>query len=149
METWIASRPPYRITTDPERIDLDVVHGFLHTSYWSPGLPRDVLVRAIANSVNFSLFHDDAQIGFARVVTDKATFAWLADVFVLEAHRARGLARWMVQTALDHPELTGLRRWILGTRDAHGVYAPLGFRPAMEDRYMEIRRQNPYGVVTT
>ncbi|EYF03405.1 Hypothetical protein CAP_5598 [Chondromyces apiculatus DSM 436] len=124
------------------------MHGFLSTSYWSPGVPREVLARAIAHSMSFSLFHDDAQVGFARVVSDRATFAWIADVFVLDPHRGQGLARWLVQTALDHPELAGLRRWMLGTRDAHGVYAPLGFQPVTEGRFMEIRRPSPYGIQT-
>ena len=120
-------RPPYRISDDPSDVDLTVVHAFLTTSYWARGIPIATVARGISHSLPFSLFLEDRQIGFARVVTDRATFAYLADVFVAEAHRGRGLARWLVETALDHPELHGLRRWLLVTRDAHGLYRKLGF----------------------
>lgn len=127
----------YRITTDPRRVDLDTVWGFLRTSYWSPGIERDVVARALANSLLFSLLdRDGRQAGFARAVTDRARFAWLADVFVLEPHRGRGLGVWLVQSVLEHPDLAGLRI-VLGTADAHGLYERFGFRAVDEARMME------------
>ncbi len=122
-------RPPYRITDAPEAVDLDVVHGFLAQSYWARGIPRAVVERAIGHSIPFSLHRGGRQVGFARVVSDRATFAYLADVFVVEAERGAGLGRWLVETAMAHPELQGLRRWLLVTRDAHGLYIKLGFAP--------------------
>ena len=123
----IWARPPYRMTDDPSAVDLDVVHGFLTTAYWSHGIPRDVVARGVANSMPFSVHLDDRQVGFARAVTDRATFAYLADVFVAEDHRGHGLGAWIVETVLDHPELQGLRRWLLVTRDAHALYRRFGF----------------------
>ena len=117
----------YEIDPDKARLDLDVVHGFLAQSHWAKGIPAAVVTRAIENSLAFGLYKDGRQIGFARVVSDHATFAYLADVFVLPAERRRGLGRWLVQTVLRHPELQGLRRWLLGTRDAQGLYAQCGF----------------------
>ena len=132
----------YRISTDPEQLDLDVVHGFLTTAYWSPGIPREVVERAIANSIVFGLYAPDgAQAGFARVVTDRATFAYLADVFVLPEHRGRGLGKRLMEAVTAHPDLQGLRRFILATADAHGLYARYGFEPpTMPDRLMSIDR---------
>jgi GNAT superfamily N-acetyltransferase len=123
----IWERTPYRITDDPEAVDLAVVHEFLARSYWARGVPRETIARSIAHSLTFSLFVGDRQVGFARAVTDRATFAYLADVFVLEEHRARGLGGWLVATVLAHPELRGLRRWLLATRDAHALYRKFGF----------------------
>lgn len=130
------------VTTDPGKIDRDLVHGFLAQSYWSKGLPREVFERAIANAVCFSVYDGGAQVGFARVVTDRATFAYLADVFVLGSHRGRGLSKLLMQTIVAHPELQGLRRWVLATRDAHGLYARYGFTPLHQpEAFME--RWNP------
>jgi GNAT superfamily N-acetyltransferase len=123
----IWERPPYRISDDPQAVDVAVVHEFLATSYWARGIPRETVVRGIAHSLPFSLFLAGRQVGFARVVTDRATFAYLADVFVVEDQRGRGLAAWLVATILAHPELSGLRRWLLATRDAHGLYRKFGF----------------------
>src|ERR671923_1044617 len=133
-------RGDYLISTDRSRLDLDVIHTYLsEEAYWSPGVPRDVVERSIERSLNFGLYRGDEQAGFARVVTDYATFAWLADVFVLDEHRGRGLGRWLVETALSHPDLQGLRRWILATGDAHGLYARFGFRQvASGSRFMVI-----------
>jgi GNAT superfamily N-acetyltransferase len=129
----------YAISTDRDRLDVDYVHAFLTTSYWSPGVRRDVVERAIAGSLCFGLYAPDgAQAGFARVVTDRATFGYLADVFVGEEHRGGGLGVWLVQTVLEHPELTGLRRWILATADAHELYARFGFE-RLDERYMTMR----------
>ncbi len=126
------------VTTDPAKIDRDLVYGFLSQSYWARGIPREVLERGIANSLCFSLFDGDAQVGFARVATDRATFAYLADVFVLPTHRGRGLSKLLMETIVAHPDLQGLRRWVLVTRDAHGLYARYGFTPlAKVDGYME------------
>ena len=126
------------VTTDPHRIDRDIVYGFLSQSYWARGIPREVLERALANSLCFSLFDGANQVGFARVATDRATFAYLADVFVLPTHRGRGLSKLLMDTIVAHPDLQGLRRWVLVTRDAHGLYGRYGFTPlAMADGYME------------
>jgi GNAT superfamily N-acetyltransferase len=125
----------YTISDDPARLDLDVIHGFLSRSYWSPGIPRETVARAIANSICFGVYLGGTQVGFARLVTDRATFAYLADVFVLEPHRGRGLSRALMELVLAHPEAQGLRRWLLATRDAHGLYRKFGFtelaNPAM------------------
>jgi GNAT superfamily N-acetyltransferase len=138
-------RGHYEISTDPSRLDLDLVHGYLsEEAYWSPGVAREVVERSIQHSLNFGLYRGDAQVGFARVVTDYATFGWLADVFVLEPHRGSGLGRWLVNTVLSHPHLRDLRRWILATRDAHELYAPFGFRQTAGDpRFMVIEDRPP------
>jgi GNAT superfamily N-acetyltransferase len=118
----------YTISTDPERLDVDVVHRFLSTdAYWSPGVARDVVERSIAGSMPFGVYRGDDQVGFARVVTDRATFAWIADVFVLADHRGQGLGKRLVEEIMAHPELRGLRRWLLGTADAHELYRRFGF----------------------
>lgn len=135
----------------PSQADVDVIHARLRETYWSPGIPRDVVARACANSI-CAIARDEqgALIGFARVVSDKATFAWLCDVIVLPGRQGKGVGRALVQTLREHPELQGLRRWLLGTKDAHGVYAPLGFTPIEEPgRLMHIRNPNPYGEPTT
>ena len=137
----------YEISTDPSRLQLDAIHAYLTRSYWSPGIPRDVVARAIANSLCFGLYlldgqasRGDTQVGFARVVTDKSSFAYLADVHVLEAHRGQGLSKRLVEAVLAHPDLQGMRRFLLATRDAHGLYAQFGFKaPAKPENFMEIR----------
>jgi GNAT superfamily N-acetyltransferase len=120
-------RGAYLVTTDKGRLDLALVHGFLKTSYWAAGIPAEVVRRSVENSLAFGLFRDDEQVGFARVVTDYATFAYLADVFVLEPHRGQGLGKWMMEVVFSHPELQGLRRWMLATKDAHELYRKYGF----------------------
>lgn len=135
------------VIEQPSDSDIDAIHAALRETYWSPGIPRDVVARACANSM-CAIARDEAGklIGFARLVTDKATFAWLCDVIVLPGKQGRGLGRALVTTFREHPELQGLRRWLLGTKDAHGVYAPLGFAPlAAPSRFMEIKLANPYG----
>jgi GNAT superfamily N-acetyltransferase len=135
----------YSISTDASRFDVDAIHAFLSQTYWSPGVPRSVVETAIANSLCFGLFQGASQVGFARVVTDRATFAYLADVYVLEQHRHQGLAKWLVQTILAHPDLQGLRRFLLATRDAHTLYERFGFRPLSNPtRMMEIVAKAPY-----
>lgn len=124
---------------DAARVDLDVIHGFLSTSYWSPGVPREVLARSVANSLNLGVYLEDAQVGYARAVTDRATFAWIADVFVLPDYRGHGLGRFVVSTLLEHPELKGLRRVMLATADAHELYQSYGFAQlANPDRYLAV-----------
>ena len=139
------TRDGFTISTDPSRIDLDVVHGFLTASYWARGIPRDVVRRSIEHSMCFGLYHEGRQIGFARVITDRATFAYLGDVFVLDAWRGRGLAGWLLDVIQAHPELQGLRRWVLLTRDAHALYRKSGWTAlAVPDRYMERWFRNVY-----
>lgn len=126
--TVVASHNGYVVDDDPARLDLDVVHGYLRTAYWSPGVPREVVERAIGHSVVAGLYDADGrQVGFARAVTDRATFAWIADVFVLESERGNGLGRFVVEALLAHPGLQGLRRVMLATADAHDLYRSYGF----------------------
>ena len=135
----------------PSESDIDVIHAVLRETYWSPGIPRDVVSRAAANSL-CAIARDDASklIGYARLVTDKTTFAWLCDVIVLPGRQGRGVGRALVRCFLDHPELKGMRRWLLGTKDAHGVYAALGFKPLdRPERFMIIRNPAPYGAPTS
>lgn len=135
----------YEISTDPSRFDVTAIHAFLTQSYWSPGVPRGTIERAIANSLCFGAFWQGQQVGFARMVTDKATFAYLCDVYVLEEHRGRGLAQELMSHIVRHPDLQGLRRMMLATRDAHGLYAKYGFTPlAAPDVMMEVHRPNVY-----
>ena len=136
----------YEISSDPSRLQLDAVHAYLSRSYWSPGVPREVVERAAANSLCFGIYHGESQVGFARVITDQATFAYLADVYVLEPHRGQGLSKRLVEHIQAHPGLQGLRRFMLATADAHGLYAQFGFRPlAKPQRMMEIHDPDPYG----
>ncbi len=138
------SKDGYRITTDRESMDAGEIHGYLSRSYWARGRPRSVVEKSIRHSLCFGLFEGDAQIGFARVVTDYATFAYLADVFVLESHHGLGLGKWLLECVMAHPELQGLHRWNLATRDAHGLYARHGFTPlSRPEDYMEIMAPNP------
>jgi GNAT superfamily N-acetyltransferase len=132
------SAPDYDIDTDKARLDLVFIHGFLSRSHWARGIPFDVMQKAIENSMAFGLYRDGRQVGFARVVSDYATFAYLADVFVVEAERNCGLGRALVDRILAHPELQGLRRWLLGTRDAQSLYRRCGFAdPPAEFRFLE------------
>lgn len=136
----------YEISTDPQRLDINVIHTFLaEDSYWSQGVPRATVERAIANSLCFGVYHANAQIGFARIVTDKSTFALLADVFVLEAHRGKGLSKWLMRCIVEHDELQGLRRFLLLTSDAHGLYGQFGFKEiGSPQRFMEVLRPDIY-----
>jgi GNAT superfamily N-acetyltransferase len=123
------TRDEYTISCERARLDLDVIHEFLSgTSYWAKGRSRESVERSITNSLPFGLYKDARQVGFARAVTDCTTFAWLADVFVLDSERGRGLGVWLVETVMAHPDLQGLRRWILATRDAHELYRRFGFK---------------------
>ena len=140
-------RDGFSLSTDPARLDLALIHDFLsRQSYWAAGIPPEIVRRSIENSLCFGLYRSQRQVGFARVVTDKSTFAYLGDVFVLEEFRGRGLGKWLLERILHHPELQGLRRFILGTRDAHGLYEQFGFRAlASPERFMEIHRPGIYG----
>jgi GNAT superfamily N-acetyltransferase len=140
----------FTVTTDPARVDLDVVHGFLRTAYWCEGIPREVVERAAAGSLNFSMYLGGRQVGYARIVTDHATFAWVCDVFILESCRGRGLSKWLMRTVMQHPGLQGLRRWLLATRDAHALYRHVGFTPlAAPDRWMERTVRDIYRAAAT
>jgi GNAT superfamily N-acetyltransferase len=136
----IDARDGYEIDDDPTRLQLDRIHNFLaHHAYWSCGIPQDVAHRAMASSLNFGIYRGEVQIGFARVVTDRATFAWLCDVYVLPNHRGRGLGHWLIQTVLAHPDLHGIRRMLLATADAHNIYSDCGFHPLTNPgHWMEI-----------
>jgi len=143
-QTW--QRGDYEISTDPARLDMDVTHKFLsEEAYWSPGVPREVVERAVANAIPFGVYKVTAsgstQAGFARVVSDRATFAWICDVFVLPEHRGQGLGKWLMECMTAHPELQGLRRWMLATRDAHDLYAQYGFTPLEDPSRFMIRRK--------
>lgn len=141
----LASREGFTITDATDAVDIDAVHAFLTRSYWAEGIPRDIVERAVRGSLNFSVFHGDAQVAFARVVTDRATFAYLCDVYVLEDYRGRGIGHWLIETVMSHAELQGLRRFSLATRDAHSLYAGVGFTPLRApDRHMEIARPGIY-----
>ena len=137
----------YEITTDTARMDVPAIHAFLSQTYWSSGIPLGVVQRAIANSLCFGVFSGKEQVGFARVISDKATFAYLADVYILAAHRGKGLSRRIMEQVIAHPDLQNLRRMLLATRDAHALYAQYGFKPlAAPDRMMEVHRPNAYSV---
>ena len=135
-----------RISDDPADVDLDVVHGFLSTqAYWCLGIPRELVAKAVANSLCFSAWLDGRQVGFARIVGDRATFGYLADVFVLPEFRGRGISKALVAAAMAHPETRGLRRLMLATRDAHALYAGFGFTaPARPESLMEVYRPDLY-----
>jgi GNAT superfamily N-acetyltransferase len=133
------ARPALRLSTEAGEMDVDAIHAYLGgESYWARGIPRETVARAIRNSLCFGAFDGDAQVAFARVVTDRATYAYLGDVYVLEAYRGRGVGKWLMAAVDAHPELQGLRRWGLVTRDAHGLYARFGFTPIdRPERFME------------
>ena len=135
----------YSISTDKEKINLDYVHGFLSRSYWAENIPPNVVRRSIEGSLCFAVFQGERQIGFARVITDGATFAYLADVSIDEAYRGRGLSKWLMEVITGYPDLQGLRRFMLATRDAHGLYRQFGFQPLnFVDRWMQVHQPNVY-----
>jgi GNAT superfamily N-acetyltransferase len=158
-------RDEFVISTSRERVSLDVVHGFLTNCYWAKGIPREVVARSIEHSLCFGVYDESpclakearpfggaqgkhgapVQVGFARVISDFATIAYVGDVFVLETHRGRGLGKWLMQCITEHPALQNLRRWILTTRDAHGLYSQVGFTPVKApERFMELHQPNVY-----
>jgi hypothetical protein len=150
MQPYEASSENYFITTEISKLDVNVIHHFLsEESYWAQGISKSIVEKAIQHSLCFGLFYKDddnnlKQVGFARLVTDKATFAYLADVFVLKEHRGKGLSKWLMRIIQAHPELQNLRRWMLTTKDAHGLYAQLGWiKPPDDYIYRFMMRHNP------
>jgi N-acetylglutamate synthase-like GNAT family acetyltransferase len=139
-------RDGFTVSTDKDRLDRGVIHEFLRGSYWAKGIPRELVDRSIENSLCFGLYDGEALVGFTRVITDKATFGYLSDVFVLESHRGRGLATWFMEVVLAHPDLQGIRRWMLATADAHGLYRRVGFTQLSKpERIMEKLLPDAYG----
>lgn len=140
------TKEKYLITTDVAKVDIDVVHQFLsEQSYWAKGIPRETVARSVQHSICFSVLHEGELIGFARITSDHATVAYLGDVFVLPAHRGRGISTWLLQCISSHPELQGLRRWMLATADAHGLYKKFGFTGLRApDRWMEKHHADVY-----
>jgi len=136
----------YIISTDKSMINIDVVHHYLsNESYWAEQIPVDIVQRSIDNSLCFGLYYRNEQVGFARIVSDYATFAYLGDVFILSEHRGKGLSKWMMTVIMNHPELQGLRRFLLTTKDAHGLYVQFGFVPYPQpERLMTISRPDMY-----
>jgi N-acetylglutamate synthase-like GNAT family acetyltransferase len=133
------------ISTEKEKFDIDFIYSFLNRTYWAEGISREIVRRSIEGSLCFGLFENDKQIGFARMVTDKATFAYLADVFIIEEYRGRGLSKWLMEVIMSHPDLQGLRRIMLATRDAHELYKKFGFTPLNNvDRWMHIHDPGIY-----
>ena len=144
-------RDQFLVSTDPGRLDLNVIHGFLTNSYWSKGISREIVARSIEHSLCFGVYDGSgAQVGFARVISDFATIAYVGDVFVLDSHRGRGLGKWLMESITRHPALQNLRRWILTTRDAHGLYSQVGFKPVKSpQRFMELHRPDIYEIRKT
>jgi GNAT superfamily N-acetyltransferase len=141
-QTW--RQGELAVSTDPSRLDVHTIHAFLFTSYWAHGIPLETVSRSLEGSLAFGVYDGSRQIGLARVITDRATFAYLADVFIVESHRGRGLSKWLLECILAHPELQDLRRWLLATRDAHGLYGKFGFGPLVDaERFMQIKT-HPY-----
>jgi GNAT superfamily N-acetyltransferase len=145
MSYFERNKGTYKISTDPRCIDLEAIHASLSRSYWAEEIPKEILAKAIASSLCFALLDGSHQIGFARVVTDRATFAYLCDVYVHEEYRGRGLGKWLIAELLSHPDLQGLRRFLLITRDAHRLYSQFGFGPLENSKgYMEIVHPDIY-----
>jgi GNAT superfamily N-acetyltransferase len=142
------TKDDFLISTDPSLIQIDLIHQFLTTqSYWAEKIPLSTVAKAIKNSMCFGLYRNQQQIGFARVISDNATFAYLADVFILPSEQSKGLGKWLMQVIHQHPELQGLRRWLLTTKDAHGLYKQFGWQPITDDmrnRLMTINKPNIY-----
>ena len=138
-------RDGFTVSTDPARLDVDAIHAFLTASYWAEGIPRETVERSLRGSLCFGLYEQDVQIGLARVITDGATFAYLCDIYVLAERRGRGLGQWLMECVMAHPDLQGLRRFYLVTRDAHELYRPFGFAEVQDPgRHMEIARPGLY-----
>lgn len=146
MDNITVYKDDYCISTNRAKLDVNAIHNFLSTqSYWCQNIPVETVIKSIDNSLNFGLYYEDQQIGFARIISDFSTMAYLADVYVLPEHRGKGLSKWMMQVIMSHPELHGLRRWMLLTADAHGLYKQFGWKEiANPDRYMELHNKNIY-----
>jgi len=143
MNEWVDGT--LTVTCDPARLDQRVIAEFLASSYWAQGIPPAIVAKSLANSLCFALLDGDRQVGFARVISDYATIAYLGDVFVLPEYRGRGLSKWLMECVMSHPQLQGLRRWILATRDAHELYAKFGFTPLKRPEFfMELHNPAVY-----
>lgn len=142
MNIITTTKGDFTISTDKSKLDLTVIHDYLaNQSYWSKNIPKERIRKSIANALCFGIYYKDTQIGYAKVVSDFSTMAYLGDVFVLEDYRGQGLSKWLMETIMSHPELTGLRRWILLTSDAHELYKKFGWQPiASPEKWMEIHR---------
>jgi N-acetylglutamate synthase-like GNAT family acetyltransferase len=135
----------FTISTEKEKLDIDLIHSFLNRTYWAEGISKETIRRSIEGSLCFGVFENDKQVGFARMITDKATFAYLADVFIIEEYRGRGLSKWLMQAIMSHHDLQGLRRMILATKDAHGLYKQFGFTRLINvERWMQILDPDVY-----
>ncbi len=135
----------FLISTDPSRLDVDAIHAFLTNAYWCEGIPRETVARSIGHSLCFGVYDGTQQVGLTRVISDYATYAYITDVYILESHRGRGLSKWLMECIMAHPDLQGLRRWSLVTRDAHGLYRQFGFTELKApERYMEITQPGIY-----
>jgi GNAT superfamily N-acetyltransferase len=138
-------RGEFLLSTDRDLLDLNVIHGFLTASYWAKGISREVVARSVQNSLCFGVYKHAQQVGFARVISDFATYAYVADVFVLESFRGHRLGKWIMEAIMQHPQLQGLRRWTLATRDAHPLYEQFGFAPLKKPgNFMELHNPNVY-----
>jgi GNAT superfamily N-acetyltransferase len=137
---WINAE--FSVSCDPDKQDIQVIYGFLSRSYWAKGIPKETVRRSLDGSLCFALLHREKQVGFARVISDFATVAYLGDVFVLEEYRGRGLSKWLMECVSSHPDLQNLRRWILATSDAHGLYEKFGFT-ALSKPHLFMERHNP------
>jgi GNAT superfamily N-acetyltransferase len=145
MEIMQVQSGEFLISTDRDKLDLDLIHSFLSNTYWAKGIPRSTVERSLRHSLCFGLYHEQQQAGFARVITDYTTFAYLADVFILPSYRGKGLSKWLIKTILEHPDLQGLRRWLLATADAHGLYTRFGFTPLPHpERFLQIHYPDVY-----
>ena len=134
------TRGEYTISTDPARLDVDAIHAYLVQAYWCVGRPREVVETSLQHSICYGLYHGDAQVGLARVISDQAVFAYLCDVYILEEHRGQGLGKWLIDTIVHDPAYRTVTHWTLATRDAHGLYAQFGFTPpARPESMMEYR----------
>ncbi|MGI8602307.1 MAG: GNAT family N-acetyltransferase [Verrucomicrobiales bacterium] len=137
---------PYEISTEARRLDVELIHDFLRASYWARNIPRSVVEKSLEHSLCFGVFSESQQVGFGRVITDFATFAYIADVFVVPKHRARGVSKLLLRAILDHPQLQGLRRVLLATQDAHGLYRQFGFETlAHPEHFMSIANPGIHG----
>lgn len=145
FECYTSEMSNYSVSTDKSRLNIDVIYSFLTTSYWAKGIPRSIVEKCIEHSLCFGVFRGDEQVGFARVISDYSTYAYLADVFILEQHRGRGLSKLLMKEIMAHPHLQGLRRFQLMTKDAHELYRQFGFTESkIPDRLMEIARPDIY-----
>ena len=135
----------YKISTDKSKLQIEVIHNFLKDAYWSKNKPKELIEKSIAGSLCFGVYYKEKQIGFARVITDYTTFGYLADVFIIDEFRGKGLSKWLMEFILNHPEVQGFRGWMLKTKDAHGLYEKYGFKVAAEpENIMELKLKSSY-----